>query len=73
MVAQHAQVLVPTKPFQPSLMVVGKAWSLPYRGTPVANVIKTFYGRKPFQSSLMFAGKAGVYPSEAPFRCSTLG
>ncbi len=27
---------------------------------------------KPFQPSLMFAGKAGAYPSEAPFRCSTL-
>jgi hypothetical protein len=21
----------------------------------------------------MFAGKSGAYPSEAPFRCSTLG
>ncbi len=28
---------------------------------------------KPFQPSLMFAGKARAYPSEAPFRCSTLG
>ncbi len=28
---------------------------------------------KPFQPSLMFAGKAGAYPSEAPFRCSSLG
>jgi hypothetical protein len=28
---------------------------------------------KPFQHSLMFAGKAGVYPSEPPFRFSTLG
>ncbi len=28
---------------------------------------------KPFQSRLMIAGKAGVYPNEAPFRCSTLG
>jgi hypothetical protein len=28
---------------------------------------------KPFQFSLMFAGKARAYPSEAPFRCSTLG
>jgi hypothetical protein len=25
-----------------------------------------------FQPSLMFAGKTGAYPSEAPFRCSTL-
>jgi hypothetical protein len=47
---------------------------------------KTYYGRnlrislnklvfvpgKPFLLSLMFAGKAGTYPSEAPFRCSTL-
>jgi hypothetical protein len=44
---------------------------------------KTYYGRnlrisflfvpdKPFQPSLMFAGKARAYPSEAPFRCSTL-
>jgi hypothetical protein len=28
---------------------------------------------KPFQPNLMFAGKARAYPSEAPFRCSTLG
>jgi hypothetical protein len=28
---------------------------------------------KPFQPSLMFEGKAGAYPSEAPFRRSTLG
>ncbi len=28
---------------------------------------------KPLQSSLMFAGKAVAYPSEAPFRCYTLG
>jgi len=28
---------------------------------------------KPFQPILMFAGKAGAYPSEAPFRCCTLG
>ncbi len=43
---------------------------------------KTFYGRnlrifvfvpgKTFQPSLMFTGKAGAYPSEAPFRCTTL-
>ncbi len=26
-----------------------------------------------FQSSLMFTRKAGAYPSEAPFRCSTIG
>jgi hypothetical protein len=28
---------------------------------------------KPFQLSLIFACKAKAYPSEAPFRCSTLG
>ncbi len=28
---------------------------------------------KLFQHSLMFAGKAGAYPSEEPFRYSTLG
>jgi len=28
---------------------------------------------KPLQPSLMFVGKAGAYPSEAPFKCSTLG
>ncbi len=28
---------------------------------------------KSFQPGLMFAGKAGACPSEAPFRCSTLG
>jgi hypothetical protein len=40
---------------------------------------KTFYGcklrlfkNKLFQPSLMFAGKAGAYPSESPFRCSSL-
>jgi hypothetical protein len=32
-----------------------------------------FVSGKPFQPSLMFQGKAGAYPSEAPFRCSTLG
>ncbi len=32
-----------------------------------------FIPGKLFQPSLMFAGKAGAYPSEAPFRCSTLG
>jgi len=31
-----------------------------------------FVTGKLLQPSLMFAGKAGVYPSEAPFRCSTL-
>jgi hypothetical protein len=28
---------------------------------------------KPFQDSIVFASKAGAYPSETPFRCSTLG
>ncbi len=28
---------------------------------------------KPFQPSLIFFGKARAYPSESPFRCSTLG
>jgi len=32
-----------------------------------------FVPGKPFKPSLIFAGKAGAYPSEAPFRCSTLG
>jgi hypothetical protein len=27
----------------------------------------------PFQLSLMLESKAGAYPSEEPFRCSTLG
>ncbi len=27
---------------------------------------------KPFQSSLIFTSKARDYPSETPFRCSTL-
>ncbi len=31
-----------------------------------------FVPGKPLQPSLMFEGKAGAYPSEAPFRCSTL-
>ncbi len=31
-----------------------------------------FVPGKPFQTSLKFAGKVGAYPSEAPFRCSTL-
>jgi|APCry1669190288_1035285.scaffolds.fasta_scaffold675541_1 hypothetical protein len=43
---------------------------------------KTYYGRnnklefapgKPFHPNLVFANKAGAYPSEAPFRWSTLG
>ncbi len=34
---------------------------------------KLFVPGKPFQPSLMFAGKARSYPSEALFRCSTLG
>jgi hypothetical protein len=32
-----------------------------------------FVPGKLFQPSLMFVGKTGAYPSEAPFRCSTLG
>ena len=32
-----------------------------------------FVPSKPFQPSLIFVGKAGAYPSEQPFRCSTLG
>jgi hypothetical protein len=31
-----------------------------------------FVPGKPFQPRLMFVSKAGTYPSEAPFRCSTL-
>ncbi len=34
---------------------------------------RVFVPGKPFQPSLMFADKARAYPSEAPFRCSTLG
>ncbi len=34
---------------------------------------RAFITNKPFQPSLMFAGKAGAFPSEAPFKCSTLG
>ncbi len=54
---------------------------------PGAKVIKLFtavsykilqYARalvpgKLFQPIVMFVGKAGAYPSEVPFRCSTLG
>ncbi len=32
-----------------------------------------FVPNKPLQPSLIFSGKARVYPSEAHFRCSTLG
>jgi hypothetical protein len=32
----------------------------------------TVYPWQAFQPSLMFVGKAGAYPSEAPFRYSTL-
>jgi hypothetical protein len=32
-----------------------------------------FVPGNPFQYGLMFVGKAGANPSEAPFRCSTLG
>jgi hypothetical protein len=38
----------------------------------VAPSASVFVPGKPFQPSLMFAGKAGAYPSETPFRCSTL-
>jgi hypothetical protein len=47
-----------------------------------ANVIKLFTTShnklvfapgNPFMRSLMFGGKARAYPSEVPFRCSTLG
>jgi hypothetical protein len=34
--------------------------------------VGAFVPAKPFQPSLMFSGKARAYPSEAPFRCSTL-
>ncbi len=49
---------------------------------PRANVIKLFTAfhnklelvpGKPLQPCLMLTGKAGAYPSEAPFRCSSLG
>jgi hypothetical protein len=32
-----------------------------------------FVPGRPFQPSLIFVDKAGAYPSEAPFKCSTLG
>jgi hypothetical protein len=34
---------------------------------------KEIVSGKPFQPSLMLVSKVGTYPSEAPFRCSTLG
>jgi hypothetical protein len=34
---------------------------------------KMFVPGKPLQPLLGFVGKAGAYPSEEPFRCSTLG
>ncbi len=37
------------------------------------NIDTVFVPGKPLQPSLVFAGKAGAYPSEAPFRYSTLG
>jgi hypothetical protein len=36
-------------------------------------IFHVFVLGKPFQHCVMIAGKAGAYPSEAPFRCSTLG
>ncbi len=62
--------------------------TLPHREGGWDQYFKTFYccnlqmfiiswgycpWRKPFQLNLMFADKVGAYPSEAPFRCSTLG
>jgi hypothetical protein len=32
-----------------------------------------FVPGKPFQPSVMFVSKTGSYPSEVPFKCSTLG
>ncbi len=32
-----------------------------------------FVPGNPFQPSLMFVGKARAFPSEAPYRCYTLG
>jgi hypothetical protein len=32
-----------------------------------------FVACKPLQDNIVFVGKAGVYPSETPYRCSTLG
>jgi hypothetical protein len=37
------------------------------------NKLEYLFPGKPLEPSLMFAGKAGAYPSEAPFRCSTIG
>ncbi len=55
------------KPFQYFPIFLGKARGLPFNGARV------FVPGKPLQPSLMFLGEAGAYPSEAPFRCSTLG
>ncbi len=59
----------------------------PWRAFPGPHAIKLFtsviyeFCNKPeclspgklFRLSLMFAGKLRAYPSEAPFKCSTLG
>jgi hypothetical protein len=64
----------------------GKTQARPHQ-QPGANVIKHFSALsynfslsaiafapgKPFHPCQMFADKARAYPSEAPFRCSTLG
>jgi hypothetical protein len=40
--------------------------------TTICNKLECVPG-KPFKPNLIFAGKARAYPSETPFRCSTLG
>ena len=58
--AQFLRVFVSVKPFKPSLMFVVKAG-------------KDLHSIPNLRLSRMFADKAGAYPSEAPFRYSTLG
>ncbi len=72
------------RPFQPSLLFVGKAKNitrvehqkgrlLPYSQTLwLAEKAKAQVSR-PFQPSLRFAGKARVSQSKVSFRCCTLG
>ncbi len=49
-------MLVPGKPFQPCLMCVGKAWSLPYSVAPEKCLIRVGTGFTP--KTLDLAGQA---------------
>jgi hypothetical protein len=58
------------------MLHLASLFSLIYKGTPES--VCHWQAALPANirlgwPSLMFAGKAGAYPSEAPFRCSTLG